>query len=291
MREDIPEALREAKPSPIANSQRLPRSQAKGVKFLLFAALGFLVALLASWFLVRGLVTIGTNPAGMNPASSTMVSPVQSPSPMASPAQSPSQSPSLSQSPSPSQAPVQASPVQDTSTLLGHLAYAEAPAEDLQALSSDGTIRLRQAALAKYEAMVAAAQQDGVELLTISGFRSLKDQNHLFFDVKAERRQGPTERAQVSAPPGYSEHHTGYAVDMGDRSRPETNLNSSFEDTPAFRWLSANAARYSFELSFPRNNRQGVMYEPWHWRFVGDSDSLKTFYAARQQQQPASTAP
>lgn len=272
MREDIPEALREAKPSPSGKSQRILRFQAKGVKFLLFAALGILVALLLSWFLARGLASMGTNPA----PTTTIASPVQNSS--QAPVQNPNPNPSQSQSPVPV-----SSPVANTNELLGHLAYAEAPEADLQSLSTDGNIRLRRAALDKYEAMVAAAQQDGVELLAISGYRSLQDQNHLFFDVKAERGQGAMERAQVSAPPGYSEHHTGYAIDIGDRTRPETNLSSSFEETPAFRWLSANAARYSFELSFPRNNRQGVMYEPWHWRFVGDSDSLKTFYAARQQ--------
>ncbi|MFN9165469.1 MAG: D-alanyl-D-alanine carboxypeptidase family protein, partial [Pseudanabaena sp.] len=51
-----------------------------------------------------------------------------------------------------------------------------------------------------------------------------------------------------------------------------------FEKTPAFQWLQNNAAKYGFEMSFPPNNPQGVMYEPWHWRFVGDDDSLATFY-------------
>jgi D-alanyl-D-alanine carboxypeptidase len=46
--------------------------------------------------------------------------------------------------------------------------------------------------------------------------------------------------------------------------------------------LQNNAAQYSFELSFPENNPQGINYEPWHWRFVGDSHSLETFYKAQQ---------
>ncbi|MEM1310980.1 MAG: D-alanyl-D-alanine carboxypeptidase family protein, partial [Cyanobacteria bacterium P01_H01_bin.153] len=46
-------------------------------------------------------------------------------------------------------------------------------------------------------------------------------------------------------------------------------------------WLETNAARYSFELSFPEGNAQGVQYEPWHWRYVGDPDSLETFYQDR----------
>jgi D-alanyl-D-alanine carboxypeptidase len=67
-------------------------------------------------------------------------------------------------------------------------------------------------------------------------------------------------------------------VDIGDAQTPATNLNPNFENTAAFKWLEQNAAYYSFELSFPRNNPQGVSYEPWHWRFVGDRNSLETFY-------------
>ncbi len=168
-------------------------------------------------------------------------------------------------------------------TLLNHFPYNEAPSAELQAISPDGGIRLRKAAAKAFKEMVAAAQADGVSLFPISGFRSVEDQNHLFFDVKAERGQGATKRAEVSAPPGYSEHHTGYAVDLGDSSTPATNLSQTFEQTAAFKWLEANAARYSFELSFPKGNTQGVSYEPWHWRFVGDRDSLETFYKARSR--------
>ncbi|MEM7758056.1 MAG: D-alanyl-D-alanine carboxypeptidase family protein, partial [Cyanobacteria bacterium P01_A01_bin.40] len=79
----------------------------------------------------------------------------------------------------------------------------------------------------------------------------------------------------------YSEHHTGYAVDIGDGNAPATHLETDFANTAAFRWLEQNALKYSFELSFPPDNKQGVSYEPWHWRFVGDRDSLETFYKVR----------
>lgn len=164
----------------------------------------------------------------------------------------------------------------------GHFAYQEAPAAELQAIVPNGTIRLRKAAAQKFQAMAAAARSQGVILVPISGFRSVAEQQHLFFDVKAQRGQVAAERAQVSAPPGYSEHHTGYAMDIGDGNVPATNLSPSFEKTAAFRWLQANAPYYSFELSFPKNNKQGVSYEPWHWRFVGDRNSLETFYKAQQ---------
>lgn len=163
-------------------------------------------------------------------------------------------------------------------TLLGHRAYDEAPASDLVALTADGRIKLRQAAAEKFEDMAAAAANEGVILVPLSGFRSQADQTRIFFEVQKERGQAATTRAEVSAPPGYSEHHTGYALDIGDGKRPDTDVESSFGETEAYRWLQQNAVRYGFELSFPPGNPQGVAYEPWHWRFVGDRNSLETFY-------------
>jgi D-alanyl-D-alanine carboxypeptidase len=132
--------------------------------------------------------------------------------------------------------------------------------------------------------MSQAARQAGVILVPISGFRSVKQQEQLFFDIGAQRNQTPSQRAAISAPPGHSEHHTGYAVDIGDGTVPATNLQTNFENTKAFNWLQANAARFGFEMSFPKDNPQGVSYEPWHWRFVGDRDSLELFYKARNLQ-------
>jgi zinc D-Ala-D-Ala carboxypeptidase len=165
--------------------------------------------------------------------------------------------------------------------LLGHFAYNEAPLDSLEvvAIALDGhEIKLRVAAAVKYKQMVADANADGVALMAISGFRSKEEQRQLFFEISRQRNQTPSQRAKVSAPAGYSEHHTGYAIDIGDRNSPSTILDPRFDQTAAFRWLEQNASKYSFELSFPQNNTQGVMYEPWHWRFVGDDDSLATFY-------------
>lgn len=161
-------------------------------------------------------------------------------------------------------------------SLLGHFPYAQAPAAELEVV--EGSVRMRKSAARAYRAMSDAARQSGVVLAPLSGFRTVEEQRSLYFDVKAERNQDARERAKVSAPPGYSEHHTGYAIDVGDGNVPATNLSQSFERTAAFRWLQQNAARFSFELSFPKGNTQGVMYEPWHWRYVGDLQSLKTFY-------------
>ncbi len=167
-------------------------------------------------------------------------------------------------------------------TLLGHFAYAEAPQAELQPVNGDGGIKLRKAAAEAFRQMSSAAQAEGVVLAPLSAFRSLSDQQHVFFEVKAERSQTPNQRAEVSAPPGYSEHHTGYAIDIGDGNVPTTNLSPAFDQTAASNWLKKNAVRFNFELSFPKNNPQGVTYEPWHWRFVGDRQSLETFYKARK---------
>ncbi|MEL6502026.1 MAG: M15 family metallopeptidase [Cyanobacteria bacterium J06623_1] len=167
------------------------------------------------------------------------------------------------------------------SDLLGHLPYDVAPESELVPVTADGRIKMRPAAADKFQQMLAAAKAEGIILAALSGFRDDKTQEYLFFDIKEQRVQDAAKRAEVSAPPGYSEHHTGYAIDIGDATAPETHLETTFADTPAFRWLEQNALKYSFELSFPLDNKQGVSYEPWHWRFVGDRDSLETFYKVR----------
>jgi D-alanyl-D-alanine carboxypeptidase len=170
--------------------------------------------------------------------------------------------------------------------IFGHLAYAEAPQPSLRVIAraNDGyEIRLKEPAAQAFWQMAAAARTNGIELVPISGFRTVDEQKKLFFEIGKERNQTPAQRAMVSAPPGYSEHHTGYAIDIGDASAPSSNLSPDFDKTEAFRWLESNAAQFSFELSFPKHNPQGVSYEPWHWRYVGDRESLTTFYKNKNQ--------
>lgn len=166
-------------------------------------------------------------------------------------------------------------------TLLGHKPYEEAPADTLVSVTADGGITLRRPAATAFIDMVNAARNDGVYIVPLSGFRSVEQQQYLFFGIKEEQAQRASERATVSAPPGYSEHHTGYAMDVGDADAPRTHLEQSFENTKAFRWLQENAARYSFELSFEKDESSEVSYEPWQWRYVGDRQSLETFYGSQ----------
>ena len=162
--------------------------------------------------------------------------------------------------------------------LLNHRRYEVAAPESLVPLDASSDIKLQPEVRDTITEMIARAKADGVELGVISGFRTLADQDHLYFDLKAERGESAQTRAEVSAPPGYSEHHTGYAVDFIDERKVDTHLDKSFETTAAFRWLKKNAAYFNFEMSFPKDNPANVSYEPWHWRYVGNQESLELFY-------------
>jgi D-alanyl-D-alanine carboxypeptidase len=164
--------------------------------------------------------------------------------------------------------------------LLGHFPYAQVSPDDLVALAPG--LQLHRDAASALERMLDAAAADGIDLRVLSAFRSVDLQKQIFFDVKSERNQSASERARVSAPPGFSEHSTGYAVDLGDGRAPSTDLSETFERTDAFAWLQNHANRFHFTLSFPAGNTQGVAYEPWHWRFEGTADALRTFEAAQR---------
>lgn len=141
---------------------------------------------------------------------------------------------------------------------------------------NERVFRCLPAALTALETMSAAARKEGVELVVISAHRTLDDQKALFED--AERRYGRGKGSRWVAPPGHSEHHTGYVLDLADKHHPETDDEPGFEDTPAGKWLLANGTRFGFELSFPKGNWQGVGFEPWHWRFCGDAASRQVFH-------------
>ena len=159
--------------------------------------------------------------------------------------------------------------------LLGHWRYDQAAPADLEQLDGAGSELLHPAAAAAFREMRDAAGRDGVELYCASGFRSFQEQDELYFGVKAERAQSALERARVSAPPGYSEHHTGFAMDICDH---QWALEESFEKSKAFKWLQRNARSFNFEMSFPRGGE--VSYEPWHWRFEGCPQAIATFYGS-----------
>ena len=107
-----------------------------------------------------------------------------------------------------------------------------------------------------------AAARDSVELQIVSAFRSVEYQLGIL-QRKLEHGQTMEQILRVSAAPGYSEHHTGRALDL--TTPGYAALEEEFEHSAAFAWLSTNAQGYGFHLSYPRGNRHGIAYEPWHW--------------------------
>ncbi len=165
-------------------------------------------------------------------------------------------------------------------SLLGHLPYPEASKDEL-ILFSPG-IYVHKDIYENFKEMQFMAAQRGISLQLLSGYRSINLQREIFYENKSIRNQTAVERSRDSAPPGYSEHSTGYAIDVGDGNYPNTHFEVEFEQTPAFRWMKRFASKYHFVLSFPPNNKQGVTYEPWHWRFEGTVNALRKFEAANK---------
>ena len=158
--------------------------------------------------------------------------------------------------------------------LLGHLPYNEINKEKLVLIEPNIEVHLdmRDSLLKMRE----EAKKDGIYLVFLSGYRSINLQKDIFYSLKSIRNQEAAERARVSAPPGYSEHSTGFAIDIGDATQRDTDFETQFENTKAFRWLRKNAAKFHFKLSFEKDNKY-IDYEPWHWRYEGSIDALKIF--------------
>lgn len=113
-----------------------------------------------------------------------------------------------------------------------------------------------------WQAMCMAASNDDIELLIVSGFRSIDYQADLIRS-KLDAGQFIEDILKVNVAPGYSQHHTGNAVDIATPGfKP---LLEEFEHSPAFEWLRENAVQYGFAMSYPRDNPEGLAYEPWHW--------------------------
>jgi D-alanyl-D-alanine carboxypeptidase len=112
----------------------------------------------------------------------------------------------------------------------------------------------------------AAALADGVSVYIVSAYRSIERQAAIVRG-KLETGMAINDVLAVCAPPGFSEHHTGRAVDL---STPGSMaLEVEFEHTNAYSWLHKRASEFGYRLSYPPGNPFGYLYEPWHWCFHG----------------------
>ena len=133
-----------------------------------------------------------------------------------------------------------------------------------------------------FRAMQKAAAADGVTVWMQSGYRSVKYQTSLYerktkyyLDKGYDNATAKEKAAAVVNPPGYSEHNCGLAADLN--SPEHTGLDEGFEKTAAFRWLCEHAGDYGFILRYPKDaeDKTEIIYEPWHWRYVGVENAAK----------------
>lgn len=118
------------------------------------------------------------------------------------------------------------------------------------------------------EALFAAATAAGAGMTLASGYRSYADQERTYGSLVAA--EGPGAADVASARPGYSEHQTGWALDIGAASGA-CAFQPCFADTPAAQWAAAHAHEYGFIVRYPwmQQETTGYYYESWHLRFIG----------------------
>jgi D-alanyl-D-alanine carboxypeptidase len=122
--------------------------------------------------------------------------------------------------------------------------------------------RLTPATARAWADMTTAAAADSIELLIVSGFRSIDDQARLIWN-KLCAGQAIDAILKVNTAPGFSQHHTGQAIDIATPSvRP---LTEAFNESPAFQWLDTHAESFGFRMPYGYNNEWDLTYEPWHW--------------------------
>jgi len=145
----------------------------------------------------------------------------------------------------------------------GLQSFAEAENLELAEVGTDGRehFLISEAAVA-WRRMKRDAHREGIVLSIVSAFRSVERQIEI---VRRKLKTGePIEQIlRVSAPPGFSEHHSGRAIDL--TTPLVQTLDIGFAESEAFHWLMRHADGFGFFLSYPENNAHGYSFEPWHW--------------------------
>ena len=134
-------------------------------------------------------------------------------------------------------------------------------------VSANKEIKVTKEVAESLEELFESAEKDGINLIAVSGYRTYNYQKSLFDN--SVKVNGLEHAKKYVALPGYSEHHTGLAVDVV--SDNYTMLDEGFENTAAFRWLEKNMSNFGFILRYPKGKEDitGYNYEPWHLRYVG----------------------
>ena len=121
-----------------------------------------------------------------------------------------------------------------------------------------------------YMTMMAAMQKDiGRRLYVESGYRSSAYQLYLFVSYLKKHDYSIRETAKFIALPGYSEHGdpNHQAIDFINENGINQDRPKEFENLLEYQWLLKNAKKFNFVLSYPKNSKEGITFEPWHWRY------------------------
>lgn len=132
-------------------------------------------------------------------------------------------------------------------------------------------------ARAAFDEMAAEAKLSGINLTAFSTYRSYEYQVTLY--DRYVSKDGVEEADRYSARPGYSEHQTGLAFDIGEVNYEKYWASFKFGDTEAGKWVAANAYRYGFILRYPEGKESitGYRHESWHFRYVGNAVAEEIF--------------
>lgn len=128
-----------------------------------------------------------------------------------------------------------------------------------------------------FDEMAAEALLSGINLQAFSTYRAYDYQVTLY--NRYVERDGQEAADRYSARPGYSEHQTGLAFDIGEVNHEKHWASPTFGDTEAGKWLAANAYKYGFILRYPKGKEDvtGYMHESWHYRYVGKKEAEEIF--------------
>ena len=147
-------------------------------------------------------------------------------------------------------------------------------------------MRLVYKAKEAFEALSKKAQEEDLNIIAMSTYRSYSYQVNLY--NRYVKKDGKEKADTYSGRPGHSEHQTGLAVDVYNKKEDYTN----FENTKEFEWMQQHAHEYGFILRFPKGKEKetGYQYEAWHYRYVGkevatyihdNNITLEEYYATK----------
>ncbi|MEX2411724.1 MAG: M15 family metallopeptidase [Candidatus Paceibacterota bacterium] len=123
---------------------------------------------------------------------------------------------------------------------------------------------LRNDCAKSWHSLIKFARDNGINILLISGFRSVEYQKSIW-EHKLSSGKSVNQIIYNVTPPGYSEHHTGCAIDI--ITNGYSPFSKRFEESDTFRWLCKNAKLFGLTMTYTKNNYYGITYEPWHWSF------------------------